>query len=171
MINFGPRETLPERYASRNIYQHNPTVTLMRTSPSNNLQIGKFIASQLTTHATAPEKIRVLLPLGGVSMIDSPNQPFHDPEADVELFNALDEGLKGSGIDVEKFPDHINDERFAQQVCRALLEVLEVDPRAYRLANARRRKWSFDHGASINLVRRASEIKIAGVAEGDAIEG
>jgi uncharacterized protein (UPF0261 family) len=170
MINFGPRESVPERYSDRNLYQHNPTVTLMRTSKENNLQIGKFIASQLITHASAPDKIKVLLPLGGISMIDAPKQAFHDPEADVELFNAVEQGLQGSGIEVEKFPDHINEEKFAAQVCRALLDVLDVDPRAYRLANARRRKWSFDHGATVNLVRRTSEIKIPDIAEASAIE-
>ena len=165
MINFGPRESVPEQYNDRNLYQHNPTVTLMRTTKENNLQIGKFIASQLKTHASDPDKIKVLLPVGGVSMIDAPGQSFHDTEADSELFKAIDEDLKGSGIEVEKFPDHINDEKFAAQVCRALLEALDVDPRAYRLANARRRKWSFDHGASVNMVRRTSEIKIPDVSE------
>lgn len=165
MINFGPRETVPDRYSDRNLYQHNPTVTLMRTSKENSLQIGKFIASQLKTHASSPDKIKVILPTGGISMIDAPQQAFHDPEADAELFKAVDEGLRESGIEVEKFPDHINDEKFAAQVCRALLDVLDVDPRAYRLANARRRKWSFDHGASVNLVRRMSEVKIPDVPE------
>lgn len=165
MINFGPRESVPEHYSDRNLFIHNPTVTLMRTTKENNLQIGKFIASQLKTHASAPDKIKVILPLGGVSMIDVPEQPFHDPEADTELFQALENGLQGSGIEVEKLPENINDEKFAAQVCRALLDNLDIDPRAYRLANDRRRKWSFDHGASINLVRRTSEIKIPDIVE------
>jgi uncharacterized protein (UPF0261 family) len=165
MINFGPRESVPDRYSDRLLYHHNPTVTLMRTTRENNLQIGKFIASQLTTHSTSPSKIKVLLPLGGVSMIDAPSQPFHDPDADLELFKALDDGLRDSGIEVQRLPDHVNDEKFAAQVCATLLEVLDVDPRSYRLANARRRKWSFDHGKSINLVRRASEIQIPDTIE------
>lgn len=165
MINFGPRESVPERYSDRNLFQHNPTVTLMRTSKENNLQIGKFIASQLKTHASAPDKIKVLLPLGGVSMIDAPDQSFHDPEADTELFLALEEGLQDSGIEVTKTPEHINDEKFAAQVCQALVDNLDIDPRHYRLANARRRKWSFDHGVTVNLARRPSEVTVPTVLE------
>lgn len=143
----------------------------MRTTKENNWQIGKFIASQLKTHSKEPSKVRVMLPMKGVSMIDAPGQGFHDPEADAELFNAITGELDGTGIGVEKCPDHINDERFAAQVCNALLEMLDVDPRSYRLANARRRKWSFDHGASINIIRRGSTIDIPdAIADGDAIE-
>lgn len=160
MVNFGPREQVPERFHNRNLYHHNPTVTLMRTTKENNLQIGKFIASQLKTHSKDPKKVKVLLPLKGVSAIDAPGQPFHDPEADAELFDAITGELDGTEILVEKVPDHINDEKFAAQICAALLDMLDVDPRAYRLANARRRKWSFDHGATVNIVRRSSTLEI-----------
>ena len=167
MINFGPKDSVPEKHLSRNLYVHNPTVTLMRTSKENNWQIGKFIASQLKTHSQDQSKTRVLLPMKGVSMIDAPGQPFHDPEADAELFNAITQELDGTNIIVEKVPDHINDEKFAEHICSALLDMLEVDPRAYRLANARRRKWSFDHGATVNIIRRSSALEIPTVAEGD----
>lgn len=160
MINFGPRETVPERYSHRNLYQHNPAVTLMRTTKENNWQIGKFIGSQLKQHVSNPEVVHVLLPKGGVSMIDKKDQPFHDPGADAELFRAIDEELAGTGIAVEHHPEHINDEAFAAQVCKTILDLMGVDERAYRLANARRRKWSFDHGASMAALRKASTIEI-----------
>jgi uncharacterized protein (UPF0261 family) len=160
MINFGPRETVPERYADRNLYHHNPAITLMRTTKENNWQIGKFIGSQLKTHVKYPSMVRVLLPAGGVSMIDKPNQPFHDPEADAELFKAIGEELKDTEIKVEKHPDHINDRAFAARICAMLLEMMGGDDRNYRLANARRRRWSFDHGMDIRMHRRQSEIEI-----------
>lgn len=160
MVNFGPRDSVPERYSSRNLYQHNPAVTLMRTTKENNWQIGKFIASQLKEYASNPSTIRILLPQGGVSMIDKPNQPFHDPEADQMLFKAIEEELEGTGIAVETLPQHINDEAFAAEVCKVILDLMGVDERSYRLANARRRRWSFDHAMGVTTSRRKSEIAI-----------
>ncbi len=160
MVNFGPRESVPERYADRNLYQHNPAVTLMRTTKENNWQIGKFIGSQLKNHAKYPSMVRVMLPEGGISMIDKPDQPFHDPEADAELFKAIGEELADTEIKVEKHPDHINDEAFAAQICAVMLDLIGADERTYRLANARRRTWSFDHGKSIAAYRRKSEVNV-----------
>jgi uncharacterized protein (UPF0261 family) len=139
----------------------------MRTSAENSHQIGKFIASQLRTHAAVPSKTQVLLPTQGVSAIDAPNQPFHDPVADEALFEALEKGLERSGVEVRRVKAHVNDEEFARAVVRALGEMLEGDdPRTYRLANARRRKWSFDHGKSITgFVRRPSQVGDLGVVE------
>lgn len=160
MINFGPKDTLPGRCKDRNLYYHNPTVTLMRTTKEENQKIGDFIASKLSKHSTANEKIRVVLPQGGVSMLDKKEQPFYDPEADEELFKSIGDGLKGTKIEVFQHPENINDEAFAVSICEHLLEVMGIDPRSYRLANARRRKWSFDHGRTVMLARRASQIEI-----------
>lgn len=157
MVNFGAPDTVPERYQDRKLYHHNPAVTLMRTTKENNVEIGNFIASQLKNNAKDPDKIRVLLPEGGVSMIDVPGKPFHDPEADAALFEAIGTGLEDTEIGVEKYPENINDEKFAAQCCRVLLEMVGTDTRNFRLANARRRKWSFDHG--MNVMRRPSEIE------------
>jgi uncharacterized protein (UPF0261 family) len=167
MVNFGPRSSVPERYNSRNLFQHNPSVTLMRTSVENCHQIGKFIASQLRNGV--PSKTHVLLPTLGVSAIDAPGQPFHDLAADEALFEALEKGLEGTGIEVTRVDVHVNDEEFAKAVVKVLVEMLEGDdPRTYRLANARRRKWSFDHGKSITgFVRRPSQGGELGVVEGD----
>lgn len=159
MVNFGPKDTVPQKHKDRNLYVHNPSVTLMRTTKDENHQIGEFIVGKLKAN-NDPSNIKVILPAGGVSMIDKTDQPFHDPEADAELFKTITEGLGGSSIEVLQSEEHINDEAFAVQVCEQLLEIMGVAPRQYRLANARRRKWSFDHGATIHAVRRASQIAI-----------
>jgi len=159
MINFGPKDTVPEKHKDRNLYVHNPSVTLMRTTKDENRQIGEFIVNKLKA-SRAPSNIKVMLPAGGISMIDKADQPFRDPEADAELFKTITDGLGDSKIEVIQSEEHINDEAFAVQVCEQLLEIMGVAPRQYRLANARRRKWSFDHGATLHAVRRASQISI-----------
>ncbi|KIV85900.1 hypothetical protein PV11_01552 [Exophiala sideris] len=164
MVNFGPKNTVPEKHKDRKLLEHNPAVTLMRTTPEENKKIGEFIASKLATHAVNPESIRVLLPHGGISAVDAPDKPFHDTDADNALFESIEEGLEGSKIEIEKHPMHINDELFAGHVASAILEVMGVTPRKYRLANARRRKWSFDHGATVTWARRASQIEIPDAA-------
>ena len=78
MVNFGAPDTVPEKYCERLFYEHNPQVTLMRTTPDENARMGDWIAGRLN-EMTGP--VRFLLPEGGVSAIDAPGQPFHDPEA------------------------------------------------------------------------------------------
>ncbi len=90
MVNFGPRDTVPERFAGRNLYVHNPTVTLMRTTPEECAELGRRLADKLNA-ATGPTALYV--PLRGVSTIATPGQPFHDPEADAALVGALRETL------------------------------------------------------------------------------
>ena len=90
MVNFGPRESVPAEFADRNLYVHNPTVTLMRTTAAESGELGRTIGRKLSA-ATGPTA--VFVPLGGVSMIDVPGQPFHDPEADAALFAGLKETL------------------------------------------------------------------------------
>lgn len=153
MVNFGPMASVPEKYQGRNLYEHNPAVTLMRTTGEENERIGRFIVEKLA-QAKEPDAIRVLLPMGGVSMIDAPGQPFNDVEADKVLFDTVEKGLKGSGIEVEKYAENINDKIFAAQVVRVMLELMGDDPRKYRLANQRRRRWSFDHGSTVTGVAR-----------------
>lgn len=122
MVNFGPKETVPERFAGRLFHIHNPTVTLMRTTPDENAALGRRIAEVLS-RATGPTV--VLIPLGGVSALDAPGQPFFDPAADAALFEAVSEGLSGHpSVRVERRPEHINDPAFAEAAARALLELL-----------------------------------------------
>ena len=80
-------DTVPQKYANRNLYLHNPQVTLMRTTAEENLAIGRFIAAKLN-QMEGP--VRFLLPLKGVSLIDAPGKPFHDPAADRMLFDTLE---------------------------------------------------------------------------------
>lgn len=159
MVNFGPKDTVPGKYKDRNLFVHNPTVTLMRTTEDENRQIGEFISSKLRA-AKEPSNVRVLLPTKGVSMIDKEDQPFYDPGADEVLFKAIADGLSGSKVEVFQYLLNVNDEEFAQHLVDHLLEVMGVSPREYRLANARRRKWSFDHGRTLHAVRRASQIDV-----------
>ena len=94
MVNFGPRETVPPQFEGRNLYVHNPTVTLMRTTKEECAELGRIIGRKL---AAAASPTVVFVPLGGVSMIDVPGQPFHDPDADAALVQALKEELGGRG--------------------------------------------------------------------------
>lgn len=159
MVNFGPKDSVPEKYKERNLYEHNPAVTLMRTTKEENQQIGQFVVEKLK-NATNQSSIKVLLPMGGVSMIDKPDQPFNDTEADKMLFDTIEDGLANTDIEVEKYAENINDEVFAAQIVRTILELTGSDPRKYRLANHRRRRWSFDHGSSITgAPRRPSKVE------------
>jgi uncharacterized protein (UPF0261 family) len=110
MVNFGARETVPPKFEDRNLYVHNPSVTLMRTTPEECAELGRRIAGKLAA-ATGPTSLFV--PLGGVSMIDAEGQPFHDPEADAALFDALREGLAGSSVELIELEHNVNDEQFA----------------------------------------------------------
>ncbi|HWE38660.1 MAG TPA: Tm-1-like ATP-binding domain-containing protein [Isosphaeraceae bacterium] len=126
MVNFGPRPTVPERFAARLFHQHNPTVTLMRTTPEENAAIGRRMAAVL---ARARGPVVVLIPEGGVSALDAPGQPFHDPEADAALFDALAGGLAGAPqVRVVRRAEHINDPAFAELAARTLYQLIRANP-------------------------------------------
>ena len=116
MVNFGARDTVPERFEQRNLYQHNPVVTLMRTTKDESAELGRRIARKLSA-ATGPTALFV--PLRGVSMIDAEGQPFHDPEADAALFEELRK--VGDTVELVEMDLHINDPEFA----RAMVEKLD----------------------------------------------
>ena len=122
MVNFGARETVPAAFSSRLFHVHNPHVTLMRTTPDESRRIGEFIAAGLNK-MTGP--VRFLLPLKGVSAIDTVGQVFHDPKADQALFDAIKRDFKPSAqhklieLDV-----HINDPAFALVAVSAMQEML-----------------------------------------------
>jgi uncharacterized protein (UPF0261 family) len=113
MVNFGAQ--VPERFADRLLYRHNPQVTLMRTTPAENTAIGEFLARKIAAF-TGPAVF--LVPTGGVSVLDVPGAPFHDPEADAALLAAL-EGVAA----VRTVPAAINDPEFADAVVAAWREV------------------------------------------------
>jgi uncharacterized protein (UPF0261 family) len=122
MVNFGPRDTVPERYRHRNLYVHNPQVTLMRTTPEENAAMGRWIAERLN-RCEGP--VRFLIPEGGVSMIDAPGRPFHDPAADRALFDALETTFRPApNRQLIRLPGNINDPAFADALVRSFLEVV-----------------------------------------------
>lgn len=120
MTNFGPTSTVPEKYKGRKLYEHNPTVTLMRSSAEECRQVGEFIAEKLKAHAKRPEMVQVWVPLGGVSMMATPGGPFADEEADRVLFSTVRDGLAGSGIKVVEDKRDINDEGFSHDIADSL---------------------------------------------------
>lgn len=121
MVNFGARDTVPEKFRNRKFHVHNAHVTLMRTTVEENAAIGTFIAEHLN-QMQGP--IRFLLPLKGVSAIDAEGQVFHDPEADAALFDAIRKGWQPAPhrklIDVNA---HINDPEFATAAVAAFEEM------------------------------------------------
>ncbi|WP_238137060.1 Tm-1-like ATP-binding domain-containing protein [Variovorax sp. JS1663] len=130
MVNFGAWDSVPERFRARRLYRHNPTVTLMRTTPEECRAIGAFIAAKLNA-MRGP--LRFLIPEGGVSAIDRPGQPFHDPEADRALFEAIEQGFRpGTGRRLQRLPLHINDEAFAEALVAAWREIASPATHARR---------------------------------------
>ncbi len=122
MVNFGALDTVPKEFADRNLHVHNPQVTLMRTTPEENTAIGEFIAAKLNA---CEGPVRFLLPEGGVSLIDAPGQPFHDPQADDALFAAIESNVvQTADRVVRRVPANINDEEFVQAVLAAFDEVM-----------------------------------------------
>ncbi|HMC66875.1 MAG TPA: Tm-1-like ATP-binding domain-containing protein [Gemmataceae bacterium] len=121
MVNFGPPDTVPEKFRGRRFYQHNPTVTLMRTTPEENDRLGKEIAEKASA---AQGPTAVLLPLRGVSAIDRDGQPFWWPEADAALFQSLRQWMAPQ-VELIELDLHINDPAFAQAAANTLLRLLK----------------------------------------------
>ena len=122
MVNFGAMETVPEKFKDRNLYVHNAQVTLMRTTPEECAEIGTWIANKLN-QSGGP--VRFFLPLGGVSMIDAPGMPFHDPVADAALFSAIKETFEESeSRKLIELDFHVNDQEFADALVAAFREVI-----------------------------------------------
>lgn len=111
MVNFNAPDTVPEKYRSRNLYEHNPQITLMRTTVEENIRMGRWIGERLN-RMTGP--VRFFLPEGGVSLLDAPGQPFWDPEANAALFRSLEETVRqSSSRQLVRVPHNINDPEFA----------------------------------------------------------
>lgn len=120
MVNFGPPQTVPEKFRGRRFYQHNPNVTLMRTTPEENDRLGKEIAEKASA---ARSPTAVLLPLRGVSAIDAEGQPFWWPEADAALFQSLRNWMSPNVERIE-LDLHINDPAFAEAAVATLVRLL-----------------------------------------------
>ena len=122
MVNFGPIETVPEKFQGRNLYKHNATITLMRTTLEENQALGKIIAEKLnkTTGKTA-----VYLPLKGVSLIDNAGQVFYGPQEDQMLFTTLKNNLNLDLVEVQELDMEINDPEFALAMAKKLVAMIE----------------------------------------------
>ncbi|MFI2565561.1 Tm-1-like ATP-binding domain-containing protein [Paenarthrobacter sp. NPDC018779] len=121
MVNFGPRETVPAKFSERLIYEHNSTVTLMRTSVAESAELGRILGEKLVGGSGART---VVVPLHGVSALDVDGGLFRDEAADSALFNALEQALAGSDVELVKVSAHINDPEFAETATAALLELM-----------------------------------------------
>lgn len=128
MTNFGPKATVPEKYQKRLLYEHNPTVTLMRTSREEARAVGEFIAQKIRKSRVDGRRVtsQVWLPTGGVSMISVPGGPFSDPDADHELFAAIREGLTETAVRIVEDKRQINDSAFACDIAEALVEEMGI---------------------------------------------
>ncbi|MGE0116848.1 MAG: ABC transporter permease [Dongiaceae bacterium] len=127
MVNFWAMDTVPERYRSRKLHVHNPEVTLMRTTPEENAAMGRWIAERLN-RCEGP--VRFLIPEGGVSGIDAPDQPFYDPAADRALFTAIEQTFRpASHRRLVRLPLHINDPAFAEALAINFREIAGLQSR------------------------------------------
>ena len=123
MINWGAPPTIPKEHADRLFHVHNPQVTLMRSTAEELERAGRRIAEQLNR---SPGVVHLLLPMHGVSAIDAPGQPFHDPEANAVLFATLERDFQQTKTHhLEKFPLHINDPEFARVIAETVMTVLK----------------------------------------------
>ena len=122
MCNFGPYDTVPEKFLGRNLYKHNPTVTLMRTTVEENELIGKKIAEKLNM---SKGKTILMLPLKGVSGIDAKDQPFYGEEEDKKLFDTLRELINKDVVTIQEINCNINDIEFAQRAAQNLIDLIE----------------------------------------------
>ena len=120
MVNFGPPDTVPEQFKDRTFYQHNPTVTLMRTTVEENAELGKIMGQKLS-QAKGPTT--VIIPKQGVSAIDQEGQPFYSAEAEAAWIENLKANL-GDNVTLIEMDNHINDDAFAEKLVETLLASL-----------------------------------------------
>ncbi len=121
MVNFGPPDTVPEQFSDRLFYQHNPTVTLMRTTPEETAELGRIMARKLS-EAKGPTT--VIIPTRGVSAIDQTGQPFDSPEARTAWIENLKAHI-GDNVTVIEMDAHINDDEFATKLAETLLASIQ----------------------------------------------
>ena len=120
MANFGPLDTVPEKFKDRNLYAWNPSVTLMRTTPEENAKMGEIFAKKANE---AQGRVAFLLPLKGVSILDSEGDRFWWPEADKAMFDAIKNNVK-PGIEVVEMDCNINDRAFAEKAVEMLMGLM-----------------------------------------------
>jgi uncharacterized protein (UPF0261 family) len=121
MVNFGPPATVPGQFSGRLFFEHNPTVTLMRTTAQEMAELGTRIGRKAAA-ATGPAE--VFWPERGISALDSDGQPFWDPAADAACLAALDRALTPAGRVLRRVDAHINDPRFATLMADRLHQMI-----------------------------------------------
>ena len=121
MVNFGEMDSVPEQFRDRNLYKHNPAVTLMRTTVEENVEIAHRLAEKWNG---AQRKMVLLLPQKGVSMIDAEGQPFDGPEERKTLFDTLKKEIHNDNVEIVEMDNNINDENFALTAAKTLLELM-----------------------------------------------
>lgn len=121
MVNFGPPDTVPSKFSDRKFYQHNPTVTLMRTTEEENQELGKILAEKLNK---AKGKTAVYLPLKGVSGIDTKDAPFYGEKEDKALFDAIRKNIAPT-VEITELDFDINDPEFAEAAAQKLIDYME----------------------------------------------
>jgi uncharacterized protein (UPF0261 family) len=121
MVNFWAPETVPAKFDGRRFYQHNPNITLMRTNPAENRRLGEILAEKISL-STGP--VCVLLPAGGLSVIDAPGGPFWWPEANRALFEGIKTNLRPD-IPVIEMDYNVNDPEFAKRCATTLLGLMD----------------------------------------------
>jgi uncharacterized protein (UPF0261 family)/ABC-type multidrug transport system ATPase subunit len=127
MVNFGPIDTVPAEYKARNLYIHNPQVTLMRTTVAENERMGRWIGEKLN-RMDGP--VRFLIPERGVSLLDAPGKPFHDAAADTAFFKTLEATVRqNERRKIVRLPYDLNDPVFAQALVKAFLDLIERNGR------------------------------------------
>jgi len=122
MVNFHGPDSVPAKFNGRNFYQHNPQVTLMRTTPAECSELGKIVAGKVNL---SKGPVAVLLPGKAISVISAPGQKFHDPAADRALFDAIKANLR-KDIEVIEMDNAINDAPFAEACARTLLKLIQT---------------------------------------------
>ena len=124
MVNFGPRETVPDRYRDRLLVAHNTSVTLMRTDAAECAELGRRVADRLN-EARGP--VTLFVPERGVSQISTAGGVFADPEADAALFDAVT-GNVAPHVDVVTMDADVNDPAFATAMADTLHRLMTRTP-------------------------------------------
>jgi uncharacterized protein (UPF0261 family) len=121
MVNFGAADTVPESFRNRRLHVHNAQITLMRTTPEENREFARWMMPRILA---AQGPLTLLIPEGGVSLLDAPGQPFHDPDADAALFDTIESLWQdGPNRQLLRLPHHINDPAFSAAAAQAFLAI------------------------------------------------
>ena len=122
MVNFGPIDSVPQKFDGRNFYKHNATVTLMRTTCEESAQLGEIIGQKISKSKGA---CALFLPLKGISMIDAVGMPFYGPDEDLVLFDTLKANCRPEIVQIVEIDAHINDKEFAFAMAKKLDDLIK----------------------------------------------